>query len=618
MPAPQSPVLAAPETTVSLALTKNGLKGIGVKTPLDREVLQKALPDYRIRKMTRQAEGETESFFMAEDKEGRPILRFDHYDANTVQIISVMDKQVSGPYGFHVGDPFGKIHSKVKLQNECLRGAEERINEIICSTPDERFHYVLSIPYEAAREPEVWTLSMISPETPIKELRWVAAETDASGQGGNAAPRPAPQATGPVLSSKGIGGLTAKTPYMLDAIGAALPGLRIRKAKVQQEIYMVPAFIASANGEDALVILDGEGGGIASIKVISALVQGPSGVRIGDSMGSIRQKIALGECYWGGEEMEGNITCYPENGNISYAFKPPASMKPGEGDLTPQSIAPETRLIHMTWQAPEPDARPAAPVKPVAVARPNPSMSIEQLLKQGNALVKSAQGAKALAFYLEAARKGSAIAYYDIGTLYESGNGVAKTLKGALDYYKRAVAMGYLPAYSRIIIVQGLNKDFNGAVRTFFTFYRANPALALQNHKSWNGDILRSIQVAMKNSGHYKGAVDGRFGPETRAAIAAYAKGQPATAMPQAAVPSNIPATPAMKRAGDPLARKLQRQLRRVGCYDGPIDGEWGRGSMRALRNFNHWAGDELPTGYPTPRALGAVRSERGAICGFD
>ena len=233
-------------------------------------------------------------------------------------------------------------------------------------------------------------------------------------------------------------------------------------------------------------------------------------------------------------------------------------------------------------------------------------------------MVQNGQAAQALDFYLEAARKGSAVAYYDIGTLYESGQGVNKTLQGALDYYKRAVALGYLQAYSRMIIVQGMNKTFNEAARTFFAFYRANPDLALQSHKDWSGDILRTIQVVMKNSGHYKGAVDGRFGPETRAAIAAYASGKQASAPVSQTTRPAAPVMPEPEKAGDPLARKLQRQLRRVGCYDGPLDGDWGRGSARALRNFNHWAGNELPTGYPTPRALRAVRSERGEICGFD
>jgi hypothetical protein len=559
MPAKPQGLAPVMVKAASFVLTKNGLKGINAKTPFSQEVLQKALPDYRIRKMIRQVEGDTEYYFVAEDKRGTPILRFDHYGTNTVTTISTMDKRVSGPSGFHVGDPFGAVRNKVKLQNECLRGAEASINTIICSTPEERFHYVVSIPYEAAREPEVWTLAMIAPATPLKELRWTATEADSAGPGMTATPKPAIRAAGPVLSGKGVGGIDAQTPYTIDAIRAALPGLHIRKAKIQQEVVMVPVLIASADGKDVMVILEGEKHNIDSIKVIGALVTGPSGVRIGDSIAKIRQNIALGECYWGGEEMEGNITCYPENSNISYAFVPPVSMNPGEGDLTPDTISPETRLIHMTWQAPEPDAKPAIPVKPGPTIKPAPSMSIEQLLKQGNAWVKKAQGAQAMAFYLEAARKGSAVAYFDIGTLYESGNGVAKTLKGALDYYNRAVALGYLQAYSRIIIVQGLNKDFKGAARTFFTYYRANPALALQSHQSWSGDILRTIQVIMKNSGHYKGAVDGRFGPETRAAIAAYANGQPATASTPQATPPNTPAASAAERAGDPLARKLQR-----------------------------------------------------------
>ncbi len=431
---------------------------------------------------------------------------------------------------------------------------------------------------------------------------------------------PAAKARSLVLSSDRVGGITADTPFTLAAIQAALPGFSVKKGAIQYEEVTSSAFYVKLNGKLVMVVEGGENNQISSIKIYHPLVAGPSGLHVGDSIAKVRTKVALGQCYWGGEEMEGKITCFPPQGPINYIFTPPDTMNPEDNnDLTPGTIPAATLLTRFDWNAPEREApqpvatkpRPPAPAMPPSPA----AMSVQQLLQQGDALAQRHEAAKALAFYLEAARKGSAMAYYNIGRLYETGNGVLKTRKGAMAYYDRAAALGYLPAYSRMIVLQGQNKNFNGAAQSFFKFYRANPAMAMQAHKNWSGDILRTIQIVMKNSGHYQGAIDGRFGPETRAAIAAYASGRPPVAVPSLAKPAASALRPGNL---DSLAARLQRQLRRVGCYQGPIDGEWGRGSSRALRNYNHWAGDELPTGHPSAQALRVLSGERGAVCGLD
>lgn len=62
--------------------------------------------------------------------------------------------------------------------------------------------------------------------------------------------------------------------------------------------------------------------------------------------------------------------------------------------------------------------------------------------------------------------------------------------------------------------------------------------------------------------------------------------------------------------------RAVQRQLRRVGCYRGAIDGVWGPLSQQAARRFNHrTTGANISTTNPGQRAVGVVHSVRTRVC---
>ncbi len=69
------------------------------------------------------------------------------------------------------------------------------------------------------------------------------------------------------------------------------------------------------------------------------------------------------------------------------------------------------------------------------------------------------------------------------------------------------------------------------------------------------------------------------------------------------------PADPAL------LARQLQTELSRVGCYAGEADGDWGRGSASALERFNEAAGLELSVAEPSGEALDAVTEKQETVC---
>ena len=63
------------------------------------------------------------------------------------------------------------------------------------------------------------------------------------------------------------------------------------------------------------------------------------------------------------------------------------------------------------------------------------------------------------------------------------------------------------------------------------------------------------------------------------------------------------------------LTRKLQGELKRVGCDPGNIDGDWNAASRRALENFNKHTGSKLDVRFASLDALGVIRSKRSRIC---
>ena len=63
------------------------------------------------------------------------------------------------------------------------------------------------------------------------------------------------------------------------------------------------------------------------------------------------------------------------------------------------------------------------------------------------------------------------------------------------------------------------------------------------------------------------------------------------------------------------LTRDLQRELRRVGCYDGEIDGDWGDGSRRALERFARRTDSQMDVDRPSRRALRTVEEVDRRVC---
>src|SRR5262249_20919431 len=63
-------------------------------------------------------------------------------------------------------------------------------------------------------------------------------------------------------------------------------------------------------------------------------------------------------------------------------------------------------------------------------------------------------------------------------------------------------------------------------------------------------------------------------------------------------------------------ARELQRELRRVGCYDAELNGQWTPAARRAMRTFIERVNATLPVEEPDPVLLILVRGHEEHVCG--
>jgi hypothetical protein len=78
-------------------------------------------------------------------------------------------------------------------------------------------------------------------------------------------------------------------------------------------------------------------------------------------------------------------------------------------------------------------------------------------------------------------------------------------------------------------------------------------------------------------------------------------------------VKSNVPdAAPTEPEA---LIRVVQTELKRVGCYSGGIDGQWGSRSREALADFAGFTKLSLPNDEPTSKALQAIAGQKNRVC---
>jgi hypothetical protein len=93
-------------------------------------------------------------------------------------------------------------------------------------------------------------------------------------------------------------------------------------------------------------------------------------------------------------------------------------------------------------------------------------------------------------------------------------------------------------------------------------------------------------------------------------------------AVPQPVLPAASPARksgpsrPATEEARSTLVRDLQRELKRVGCFDGEMSGWWNQGTRRAIAEFTGKVNASLPIEEPDYILLALVQGHSGQACG--
>jgi peptidoglycan hydrolase-like protein with peptidoglycan-binding domain len=137
---------------------------------------------------------------------------------------------------------------------------------------------------------------------------------------------------------------------------------------------------------------------------------------------------------------------------------------------------------------------------------------------------------------------------------------------------------------------------------------------------------VRALQRRLARLGHRPGPVDGRFGPQTQAAVTRFQRAQglltdgvagPRTLArlraPDAGWPAGWSAgavargTGFRRPGGSRRVREVQRDLRRLGYSPGPVDGLYGPRTERAVRRFKV-ARQLGATGVVDVRALRVLR----------
>jgi hypothetical protein len=105
----------------------------------------------------------------------------------------------------------------------------------------------------------------------------------------------------------------------------------------------------------------------------------------------------------------------------------------------------------------------------------------------------------------------------------------------------------------------------------------------------------------------------GRLVPQQTAA------GRPLSAPPPATVappPGRVSLPRAVPNDRQELARELQMELRRVGCFDGAVNGVWTSASRRAMKAFTEQVNATLPVDRPDAVLLVMVQNQAEPVCG--
>ena len=72
----------------------------------------------------------------------------------------------------------------------------------------------------------------------------------------------------------------------------------------------------------------------------------------------------------------------------------------------------------------------------------------------------------------------------------------------------------------------------------------------------------------------------------------------------------------AVPRGRDAIGRELQKELKRLGCYAGELNGVWTTSTRQAMKAFTERVNAKLPTNEPDSILLALVQGHPNKVCG--
>lgn len=156
--------------------------------------------------------------------------------------------------------------------------------------------------------------------------------------------------------------------------------------------------------------------------------------------------------------------------------------------------------------------------------------SLGWMYEKGRGVAKDE--AEAVRWYRKAADLGHDVAMNNLGVMYENGRGVSKDQQESLRWYTKAAKIGNTDAMHNLGAAydagRGTQKDPRLAAQWIFKAVKAGNSFSIAqmntNAAAYTNQFRREFQKLLRDAGVYDGAIDGEFGPSTKAAVQALSK----------------------------------------------------------------------------------------------
>jgi uncharacterized caspase-like protein len=120
----------------------------------------------------------------------------------------------------------------------------------------------------------------------------------------------------------------------------------------------------------------------------------------------------------------------------------------------------------------------------------------------------------------------------------------------------------------------------------------------------------QAAKVALNSTMQARSPSQADVSASSSAPPASQAPAQQTASLSPAAEPVAQPALSAVE-----INKSVQIELRRVGCFNGSADGEWGKASRLSLENFNRHADAKLDVKVASLDTLGVIKGKTARVC---